>query len=40
MLSPITDWSVLVGLRLPVINALTGAHEEGAIVSLALLHDW
>jgi hypothetical protein len=37
---PWEDASVLLGFRLPVYQGLTGAHEEGPTVSLALLYDW
>jgi hypothetical protein len=40
LFSAAEDSSVLIGFRLPALERLRGAHEQGAIVSLALLHDW
>ena len=38
--SPGADLTLWLGLRLPLVNALHGAHEEGASVSLVVAHDW
>ena len=38
--SPGADLTLWLGLRLPLVNALHGAHDEGASVSLVLAHDW
>lgn len=38
--SPGADLTLWLGLRLPVLNELHGAHEEGPSFSLALAHDW
>jgi len=38
--SPGADLTLWFGLRLPLVNALHGAHEEGASVSLVVARDW
>ncbi|HKO90724.1 MAG TPA: hypothetical protein VJU61_06215, partial [Polyangiaceae bacterium] len=38
--SPGADLTLWLGLRLPLVNALHGAHEEGPSVSLAVAYDW
>lgn len=40
LLSPVTDVSVGLGARLPVVNRLHGAHAEGPMLHVALLRDW
>jgi hypothetical protein len=40
LVSPFTDFSVVPGARLPLLQRLSGAHREGPIFSLALIRDW
>jgi hypothetical protein len=40
LLSPSGESSVLLGFRLPAYQRLTGAHDEGPSVNVALLYDW
>jgi hypothetical protein len=35
-----TDWLVSLGLRVPVLDALRGYHDEGFIATLGLVVDW
>jgi len=39
LVSPATDWLIQLGVRIPVINALEGAHTEGTYASLSLVVD-
>jgi hypothetical protein len=40
LLSPAPDLNVSIGMRVPVVDALTGAHDEGPRISVALIRDW
>lgn len=40
LLSPIPDFTALLGARLPALNRLRGAHFEGPILSVAFAQDW
>ena len=40
LLSPFADFSIVPGARLPALQRLRGSHEEGPILSLALIRDW
>jgi len=39
LLSPATDWVIQLAARIPVINALEGAHTEGTSASISLVVD-
>ncbi len=38
-IAPATDWQLDVGVRIPVINALNGAHDEGVLGTASLAWD-
>lgn len=38
-LAPVVDWQIELGLRVPVINALRGAHDEGMIITASIAWD-
>lgn len=40
LLSPVTDSAIVLGVRLPALNRLHGAHDEGPVFSLAFVQDW
>jgi hypothetical protein len=40
LLSPAADLSISVGVRVPVVDALTGEHDEGPRASIAVIRDW
>jgi hypothetical protein len=40
LLSPLSDSTLVLGARLPVLNRLRGAHAEGPVLSLAFVQDW
>jgi hypothetical protein len=40
LVSPVSDWLLYASARIPVLNALNGAHDEGAYLSLGLAYDF
>jgi hypothetical protein len=40
LFSPMLDLALSLGIRLPALDALHGAHDEGPRLSLALMRDW
>ena len=38
-IAPTTDWQLELGVRVPVINALRGAHDEGVLATASLAWD-
>lgn len=40
LLSPFADFSIVPGVHLPALQRLHGSHDEGPILSLALIRDW
>jgi hypothetical protein len=40
LVSPMPDVGVSLGVRVPALDGLRGAHDEGPRLSLALMRDW
>ena len=40
LVSPLTDLTLSLGARIPAVNALRGYHDEGSILSAAVMVDW
>ena len=40
LLSPYPDWLVWLSARVPVVNALSGSHHEGPVVSIGFARDF
>lgn len=40
LLSPSPDWLIWLSARVPMVNALSGSHHEGPVVSLGLARDF
>ncbi|HSI03633.1 MAG: transporter [Myxococcota bacterium] len=40
LFSPFSDWLLYAAVRMPVVNALNGAHDEGAYLSVGLAYDF
>lgn len=40
LVAPVSDWLLYAALRVPVVNALRGAHTEGPYVSVGVAYDF